>query len=118
MTIDDFSPCADCHPKQCGLIDGNECDKLKEFWRIRDDLERAAWLEEHIPDMYDAIKSNTYTCDVCGSIIFPAITTAGDGKYDVMTSFATIYGGVGNSVVSEHVCDDCVKKMTLHTCHK
>lgn len=29
--IEQFSPCCNCKSKECGLIDGQECQKMKDF---------------------------------------------------------------------------------------
>lgn len=33
--IDDFSPCTSCLTKECGLVDGNECEKCNDFLKIK-----------------------------------------------------------------------------------
>lgn len=38
MSINDFdvlSPCSNCVSKECGLIDGNECEKLHIFQKLK-----------------------------------------------------------------------------------
>lgn len=37
--IDDFSPCMSCLTKECGLVDGNECEKYGDFLKIKSKLE-------------------------------------------------------------------------------
>ena len=113
MNIDDFSPCISCTSKTCGLMDGNECSKSNEFKRFKRIVEDAASEDDRIVSLYNVIQANTYVCDMCGKIIFPDITTSGDGGYDVMKTSAEIRGGFGNKVVCNHVCNDCVEKVTL-----
>lgn len=35
INIEDLSPCVNCETKECGLMDGNECDKLKIFLDVK-----------------------------------------------------------------------------------
>lgn len=35
--VDDFSPCVNCKTKECGLIDGQECDKQRAFKKFKQD---------------------------------------------------------------------------------
>lgn len=35
--VDDFSPCINCKTKECGLIDGQECDKQRAFEKFKQD---------------------------------------------------------------------------------
>ena len=35
--LDDFSPCINCKIKECGLIDGKECDKQRAFEKFKQD---------------------------------------------------------------------------------
>lgn len=113
MNIEDLSPCIDCKTKECGLIDGNECDKCRTFLNIKRIVENAESEEKRIMSLYDSIRQNTYTCDICKSIIFPEIITSGDNGYDVITTYTQIRGGIGNAVIHDHVCDECVKSATL-----
>lgn len=113
MNIDDFSPSINCKTKTCGLMNGNEYSRNNEFKRFKRIAEDAASESDRIASLYNVIQANTYVCDICRNIIFPDITTSGDGRYDVMKTSAEIKGGFGNKVVCIHVCSDCVEKATL-----
>lgn len=39
--IEDFSPCINCQTKECGLVDGNECDRCNEFFKLKRTIEQA-----------------------------------------------------------------------------
>lgn len=39
--IEDFSPCINCQTKECGLVDGNECDRCNEFFKLKKTIEQA-----------------------------------------------------------------------------
>lgn len=113
MNIDDFCPCNDCKTKECGLMDGKECGKCNEFLEIKAIVENAASESNRIASLYNAIKANTYVCDICGEIIFPTIITSGDGGYDVMKTSIEIIDGTGNKAVCSHVCSDCAEKSII-----
>lgn len=113
MNIEDLSPCIDCKTKECGLIDGTECDKCRTFLNIKRIVENVESEEKRIMSLYDSIRQNTYTCDICKSIIFPEIITSGDNGYDVLTTYTQIRGGIGNAIIHGHVCDKCVKSAIL-----
>lgn len=91
-TFEDLSPCLSCITKECGFVDGNECEAL---------------------GLFEVIKSNTYKCEICGEIIFPQIVTAGDNRFDVMVNSAEIRSGYGNKVIHSRVCNKCVENMTI-----
>lgn len=61
--------------------------------------------------LIEAFKANTYKCDICGEIIFPKVTTAGDDNYDIMATVTSIYSGIGNKKIHNHVCPDCAKSL-------
>ena len=63
--------------------------------------------------LFEVIKANTYKCGICGEIIFPKIITAGDGRFDVVVDSASIRGGLGNEVVCDKVCPNCVNNISI-----
>lgn len=112
-TFEDLSPCLSCITKECGLVDGNECEKFKCFSDAQSRLLAAKSIESQALGLFDVIKSNTYKCEICGAIIFPQIVTAGDNRFDVMVNSAEIRGGYGNEVIHSRVCNKCVESMTI-----
>lgn len=112
-TFEDLSPCLSCITKECGLVDGNECDKCKCFLEAKSRLEATKNSESKVLGLFEVIKTNTYKCEICGAIIFPQIITAGDNQFDIMVSSASIRGGVGNEVIHSKVCNECVRAMTI-----
>ena len=50
-------------------------------------------------------------CQICGKIIRPKITASEQGIF-IETKYASIRGGKGNLCVKEHVCEDCVRKLS------
>lgn len=112
-TFEDLSPCLSCVTKECGLVDGNECEKFKCFSDVQSRLLAAKSIESQALGLFEVIKSNTYKCEICGAIIFPQIVTAGDNRFDVMVNSAEIRGGYGNKVIHSRVCNKCVESMTI-----
>lgn len=37
--LENINPCLDCSKKECGLIDGQECQKHKHYLLIKKDIE-------------------------------------------------------------------------------
>ena len=37
--LEDFSPCKVCLTRECGLIDGNECEKCNSFLTLKSEFE-------------------------------------------------------------------------------
>lgn len=112
-TFADLSPCISCTTKQCGLVDGNECDKCKCYLETKLKLESIDKEESKVLGLFEVIKANTYKCGICGEIIFPKIITAGDGKFDVIVNSTSIHGGIGNEVIHNKVCPDCVNDISV-----
>jgi hypothetical protein len=112
-TLEDLSPCLSCITKECGLVDGNECEKYKCFSEAQSRLSATKNIESRVLVLFEVFKSNTYKCEVCGAVIFPQIITAGDDQFDVMVNAVEVRGGYGNEVIHRRVCNECVENMTI-----
>lgn len=69
--------------------------------------------ESKVLGLFEAIKANTYKCSICGEIIFPKIITAGNGQFDVIVNSTSIHDGVGNNIIHNKVCSNCVNSVSV-----
>lgn len=63
-------------------------------------------------EILQAIDSNTFICSMCGKKIYPVITDVDLEKetMSTVTSNNQIRGGLGNGVLKNNICDQCVSK--------
>lgn len=66
VLIEKLSPCIDCTTRECGLIDGNECQKCLDYFSLRDAYQN---VNDEIRVMRDYIHDHnlewdllSYTC--------------------------------------------------------
>lgn len=64
-------------------------------------------------ELYNLIKQNTYICSCCGNIIFPAIK-----NNEISQDKNNIRGGLGNKILKENVCNECVNKFAIYSNEK
>ena len=58
----------------------------------------------------ESIKKICYVCSKCGEIIFPDITQNDDGTINTSIEKSQIRGGLGNKVVKDNICNNCLEK--------
>lgn len=109
----DLSPCISCATKECGLVDGNECDKFKCFSEVKSKLESVDKEKANVLELFDVVKANTYKCSICGEIIFPKIVSTGNSQFNVVVNSTSIHGGLGNGIIYKKVCPNCVNNIPV-----
>lgn len=104
----EMNSCSECPASRPEYLERQKKTDMSESKNVYTTSEDAKIL-----GLFEVIKANTYKCGICGEIIFPKIITAGDGKFDVIVNSTSIHGGIGNEIVHDKVCPNCVNNISV-----
>ena len=67
----------------------------------------------NIVDIIETFKSQQFICSMCEKIISPEVKVNQDSTIEVTSETGELRGGLGNKVIKNHICSECMKNISL-----
>jgi hypothetical protein len=67
----------------------------------------------NIVDIIEVFKSQQFICSMCEKIVSPEVKVNQDGMLEMTSETGELRGGLGNKVIKNHICSECMKKISF-----
>lgn len=67
----------------------------------------------NINDIIETFKSQQFICSMCGKIISPEVKVNQDGSIEMTNETGELRGGLGNKIIKNHICSECMKNISF-----